>query len=101
MLFQLLFSGLYPRINLNAIDGCIDCSWSCTNHLICDVETVLLKTDNVKSLTYLLTRLQSMVHHTRFFTFYLDHGVMLTQIVSQYPSYHVTYEPVKFLCPMV
>ena len=82
-------------MNLNAIDGCIDCSWSCTNRLICDVETVLLKVEHVNCLTYLLTRLQSMVHHTRFFTFYLDLRVMVTPNVAQYPTHHVTYEPVS------
>ena len=34
--------------------------------------------------------------NTRFFTFDLDPGGMVTQSVAQYPPHHVTYAPVKF-----
>ena len=34
--------------------------------------------------------------NTRFFTFDLDPGGMVTQSVAQYPPHHVTYAPTKF-----
>ena len=36
------------------------------------------------------------IANSRFFTFDLDLGVMVTQNVAEYPPHHVTYEPGKF-----
>ena len=36
------------------------------------------------------------IGNTRFFTFDLDLGVMVTQNVSEYPPHHVTHGPGKF-----
>ena len=43
------------------------------------------------------------IANTRFFTFDLDLGVMVTQNVAEYPSHHVTHGPesLKWLCQTV